>query len=142
MRYSSVLLKNIVARRIYLCLIKGEHGAVQIFFLMIRRPPRPTLFRYTTLCRAHENSCRRPKKAGVRSDIRTRSRQSRRKSRGSGLTFKKPGVRSEIRTRSRQSRSANQLAPGHAITGKTLLEVANDPKKRGSDTVLNYKPIR
>src|SRR5215210_8514675 len=32
--------------------ILGEHGVFCVFFLMIRRPPRSTLFPYTTLFRS------------------------------------------------------------------------------------------
>src|SRR2546430_17660466 len=33
-------------------LIRGSYGCVLFFFLMIRRPPRSTLFPYTTLFRS------------------------------------------------------------------------------------------
>src|SRR5438445_7546847 len=34
------------------------------FFLMIRRPPRSTLFPYTTLFRSHQGRARRPDRGG------------------------------------------------------------------------------
>src|SRR3712207_8662495 len=36
------------------------HGALPFFFLMIRRPPRSTLFPYTTLFRSSPISCSTP----------------------------------------------------------------------------------
>src|SRR5256885_15474931 len=38
-------------------LFKIEGGALRFFFLMIRRPPRSTLFPYTTLFRSIESAC-------------------------------------------------------------------------------------
>src|SRR5438132_3145108 len=45
---------------------------------MIRRPPRSTLFPYTTLFRSHDRPC--PRSRGVRAAHRTRRRGSDRKS--------------------------------------------------------------
>src|SRR3712207_9550054 len=41
-----------------------ESGGVVFFFLMIRRPPRSTLFPYTTLFRSHAECGRREDKGG------------------------------------------------------------------------------
>src|SRR6266540_214009 len=41
----------VVVRRLAVAVVCDRHGAVVIFFLMIRRPPRSTLFPYTTLFR-------------------------------------------------------------------------------------------
>src|SRR3712207_8082907 len=53
------------------CLRSSQHGVRSFFFLMIRRPPRSTLFPYTTLFRSHSPAfgaafvehCREPFKA-------------------------------------------------------------------------------
>src|SRR3712207_7005733 len=39
--------------------------ATLLFFLMIRRPPRSTLFPYTTLCRSHPPPARRQRTAAA-----------------------------------------------------------------------------
>src|SRR5271169_6305283 len=54
---------------------------VHVFFLMIRRPPRSTLFPYTTLFRSYGRSrlvrrCQRTDRAANRSVVRTRDRKS------------------------------------------------------------------
>src|SRR2546430_6112771 len=36
--------------------LRAEHEMKDVFFLMIRRPPRSTLFPYTTLFRSHESA--------------------------------------------------------------------------------------
>src|SRR3712207_7079595 len=70
------------------------------FFLMIRRPPRSTLFPYTTLFRS---APARPRSASAR---RRRSRRSRARSAGSGVpgSVPAPGPRSEEHTSELQSR--------------------------------------
>src|SRR5205823_11038671 len=40
--------------------------SVFFFFLLIRRPPRSTLFPYTTLFRSHANGFMRPRKSALR----------------------------------------------------------------------------
>src|SRR5690348_17780328 len=53
--------------------------AIFLFFLMIRRPPRSTLFPYTTLFRSRQRSGRRFGSAGARHDrdrLRVRDRKS------------------------------------------------------------------
>src|SRR2546428_10379572 len=40
-------------------------GPLFFFFLMIRRPPRSTLFPYTTLFRSHDHNRRRQRYAGL-----------------------------------------------------------------------------
>src|SRR3712207_8979183 len=74
------------------------------FFLMIRRPPRSTLFPYTTLFRSHRRnaagSARRPASPLSRHRRRRRSdRRSRRCPRAAN-----PGLRSEEHTSELQSR--------------------------------------
>src|SRR2546429_6954799 len=62
----------------------GSTGCVLFFFLMIRRPPRSTLFPYTTLFRSrgqHARECppclrREPSPAGHRSEEHTSELQS------------------------------------------------------------------
>src|SRR2546427_12491600 len=44
--------------------ISGRTSAVSFFFLMIRRPPRSTLFPYTTLFRSRSAASRGPRGAG------------------------------------------------------------------------------
>src|SRR2546422_4867563 len=44
-----------------LCLLYTEHIYLYFFFLMIRRPPRSTLFPYTTLFRSPPSSVNRPR---------------------------------------------------------------------------------
>src|SRR2546428_6035538 len=64
------------------------------FFLMIRRPPRSTLFPYTTLFRSRKCS------------LRSRAhRSARRISRGSHITRRRREMRSEEHTSELQSRS-------------------------------------
>src|SRR5215471_21066754 len=46
------------------------------FFLMIRRPPRSTLFPYTTLFRSRHGPARRPRSPGRRRRRRWRDRKS------------------------------------------------------------------
>src|SRR2546430_5991333 len=41
----------------YRCLLHPHALFVIFFFLMIRRPPRSTLFPYTTLFRSHDDAC-------------------------------------------------------------------------------------
>src|SRR3712207_9428524 len=65
------------------------------FFLMIRRPPRSTLFPYTTLFRSGSRPASAPPASGTRSGSPARSRTRRRPSRWS---------RSEEHTSELQSR--------------------------------------
>src|SRR5215216_7117334 len=46
------------------------------FFLMIRRPPRSTLFPYTTLFRSPRRAARSPRPAGLRRSATAASRRS------------------------------------------------------------------
>src|SRR5438132_9934408 len=77
------------------------HIYLLFFFLMIRRPPRSTLFPYTTLFRS-----RRPRRAGGRrrSRRRARSRTPRPRRRGRGTAAGGRG-RSEEHTSELQSHS-------------------------------------
>src|SRR2546421_9630299 len=63
---------------------------LSFFFLMIRRPPRSTLFPYTTLFRSHEDHAV-PEQRGIRGTLERR--------------FHDAGVRSEEHTSELQSRS-------------------------------------
>src|SRR3712207_7573909 len=71
------------------------------FFLMIRRPPRSTLFPYTTLFRSTRRACApRPSAPGSGCDPRPRPRPPRTRCTSSRLT----GGRSEEHTSELQSR--------------------------------------
>src|SRR5438034_2257530 len=50
---------------------------VFVFFIMIRRPPRSTLFPYTTLFRSWGSATRGPRKALARRTLRPQGRGSR-----------------------------------------------------------------
>src|SRR5437763_1244550 len=56
----------------YYLIIKFSLCSLSFFFLMIRRPPRSTLFPYTTLFRSRARSARRRRR--IRISIRRRSR--------------------------------------------------------------------
>src|SRR6266487_5861883 len=51
-------------------------GVVVFFFLMIRRPPRSTLFPYTTLFRSRPDSPHRPARPGAGRGAQDRDRKS------------------------------------------------------------------
>src|SRR5436309_8622524 len=67
---------------------------------MLRRPPRSTLFPYTTLFRSHRSQCRRPDR-GRRSFL---ARTGARHLADAGPTFAEGGQRSEEHTSELQSR--------------------------------------
>src|SRR3970282_2654683 len=57
------------------CLYRSKRVLFMFFFLMIRRPPRSTLFPYTTLFRSLQH--RLPKSAGRRAPLRLELDRSR-----------------------------------------------------------------
>src|SRR3712207_8181274 len=88
----------------------GMHLVIDFFFLMIRRPPRSTLFPYTTLFRsrrpADPDPAARPQRAAGPADHPER-RHDRHPRRGPGAAAhvrRRPGQRSEEHTSELQSR--------------------------------------
>src|SRR5256885_15439583 len=71
----------------------AEKTAIVFFFLMIRRPPRSTLFPYTTLFRSRPDLCR----------VRTLRRLHRRRGSRDEGDPRSPGPRSEEHTSELQS---------------------------------------
>src|SRR5215204_5609331 len=69
---------------------------VLVFFLMIRRPPRSTLFPYTTLFRSHPRRRAAARQASTVTSARKRAQ---------GMARRPPGVRSEEHTSELQSHS-------------------------------------
>src|SRR2546430_14279301 len=53
------------------CAKQGPHALLFFFFLMIRRPPRSTLFPYTTLFRSDEPP--KPRPSCILSKVRSRN---------------------------------------------------------------------
>src|SRR2546428_8500521 len=93
-----------------------------IFLLMIRRPPRSTLFPYTTLFRSWAAAARRPR----RSPLPRKGRPNRELSPPAGRTRHSPGPdRSEEHTSELQSRSD--------LVCRLLLEKKNAKRHRVAD---------
>src|SRR3712207_7129673 len=81
-----------------------------VFFLMIRRPPRSTLFPYTTLFRSHRESALEAGPAGLHRQTRVRAR---------GVAASLGGPRHRQRGRGRrpqeeQDRKSTRLNSSHA----------------------------
>src|SRR5438132_13186771 len=53
-----MMLSSLVSSLLYLYLILFSFDSLVVFFLMIRRPPRSTLFPYTTLFRSRYGNAR------------------------------------------------------------------------------------
>src|SRR5262249_61767255 len=84
LRRLGILLRLLAARRRSSSTVTARppHLLCHIFFLMIPRPPRSTLFPYTTLFRSHPRAaagrprCARRRAAGCRAPRRWRTRRS------------------------------------------------------------------
>src|SRR5207253_10987201 len=104
-----------------------------LFFLMIRRPPRSTLFPYTTLFRSHHRAAQFDSRRAAASDAFSRLEQRlprRRKTRGRGRSEgeERARVRSEEHTSELQSR-------GHLVC-RLLLEKKNKQLHEGRSSPI------
>src|SRR2546430_9181314 len=87
-------------------LIFGRAISLFFFFLMIRRPPRSTLFPYTTLFRSHRAAARSAAlRRTHRRPWRPSTRRGRRTIRGLAPPARGSGARSEEHTSELQSQS-------------------------------------
>src|SRR2546422_6863562 len=93
------------------------------FFLMIRRPPRSTLFPYTTLFRSRLRAGRRDGAGGAA----TRRGGSGREARADG-----PGRRAPARARRRSEEHTSELQSRLHLVCRLLLEKKNRPHRRVS----------
>src|SRR3712207_8213393 len=98
------------------------------FFLMIRRPPRSTLFPYTTLFRSRATSECAPD-SGRRSHARDRSRRPAVRARGAA----RPAPWPCRRRRSRSEEHTSELQSRQYLVCRLLLE----KKKKKSNTILH-----
>src|SRR2546426_3885946 len=81
---------------------------ISFFFLMIRRPPRSTLFPYTTLFRSHR-AARRPRRG---------SSPARRQARRRRLDVRRPddaGDAADRRAQHRRDRKSTRLNSSHLV---------------------------
>src|SRR5258706_4091790 len=97
------------------------------FFLMIRRPPRSTLFPYTTLFRSCHEGRRRRQPAGPDDDADERGVEP--------LREAPPGIRSEEHTSELQSLT-NLVCRLLLEKKKTRREIAQRPRTTGHRTKL------
>src|SRR2546430_10663120 len=100
---------------------------------MIRRPPRSTLFPYTTLFRSHAaalDAGERAVHAGVVERLRTRNQKQRKQRRdaGGGPEPHEPGAPPAAPPRTEQIRRAHRPTP---LTGKSTI-APSDLKKNNS----------
>src|SRR3712207_8002282 len=81
------------------------------FFLMIRRPPRSTLFPYTTLFRSFAAAAARVRVAAARRlravDLRQRERRPRPRARGDGVAARPAGLDGDRKSTRLNSSHAN-----------------------------------
>src|SRR5947199_6622488 len=82
-----------------------------IFFLMIRRPPRSTLFPYTTLFRSRARSRTRSSRSSFGTQERSRSRSSR-----------QPGTITAPQNRARSEEHTSELQSLRHLVCRLLLE--------------------
>src|SRR5258708_26480052 len=85
----------------------SRHGLSFFFFLMIRRPPRSTLFPYTTLFRSNQQHTGRTQSRETVSQVLARIRQTARNSDLPSLT--------RGRSRMREDRKSTRLNSSHQI---------------------------
>src|SRR2546430_16673657 len=71
----------------------------RFFFLMIRRPPRSTLFPYTTLFRSHAERRAHEKRAGDRHAIKKRVQQQSHERRSARHSIDGVGLFAEVKVR-------------------------------------------
>src|SRR2546425_7591683 len=99
------------------------------FFLMIRRPPRSTLFPYTTLFRSHD----RPREARPHRSAQLRSlpAQSDRRARGEPLPRRADG---DNPTRGRSEEHTSELQSLAYLVCRLLLEKKKQKSTGSTDT--------
>src|SRR2546427_1667089 len=102
---------------------------VFFFFLMIRRPPRSTLFPYTTLFRSHEPALRVDRRGGLR-DVGRRARRS---------AHRRDAPRRHRRQRSEEHTS--ELQSQSNLVCRLLLEKKKTNKKPKSQCHETSTPI-
>src|SRR2546430_11110255 len=93
-----------------------SHRPFSFFFLMIRRPPRSTLFPYTTLFRSHRDGDRRARRLGDPREPRPR----RAPARGAGRARDDGGVAVSLSRRSEEHTS--ELQSQSNLVCRLLLE--------------------
>src|SRR5689334_14109672 len=111
---------------------------ISSFFLMIRRPPRSTLFPYTTLFRSWSKQIR-SRRGGCASDwYRTLQRKSSRVSMLAKSSWPMPVPRSMTATKSRPCSPMNLIEREHADGNEYLGMV--DPASASRSRVLDHPP--
>src|SRR2546425_3350179 len=100
-----------------------DHSAT-IFFLMIRRPPRSTLFPYTTLFRSRVGPLRSISMRTTRSLYR--------------VTYSRPSTTS---TRRRSEEHTSELQSLAYLVCRLLLEIKNAAVQNFSDNVLPFRNV-
>src|SRR3712207_8033970 len=93
-----------------------------IFFLMIRRPPRSTLFPYTTLFRSTRGATSCTRSAGAPSSRRTRTSCQRFTARGSPSAEARPQQRGAPPKSSRSEEHTSELQSRQYLVCRLLLE--------------------
>src|SRR3712207_7821864 len=108
----------------------GVHACfVFFFFLMIRRPPRSTLFPYTTLFRSHVRAAGRP--GGPLRELDRR----RLAARGPGRARAPVGGRHGLLARPRSEEHTSELQSRQYLVCRLLLEKKKKNQKSGGKNV-------
>src|SRR3712207_8000543 len=98
------------------------------FFLMIRRPPRSTLFPYTTLFRSHPGGHRQARPRRARPRRQDRGPRPARRRHGGRLHRPAPDTRADRRDR-RSEEHTSELQSRQYLVCRLLLEKKKNIKK-------------
>src|SRR5438552_4699307 len=106
-------------------------GYVCFFFLMLRRPPRSTLFPYTTLFRSSQGSRNAERHAG---DLLARQERAARPARRLG---QRPGRRGRAAD---QDRKSTRLNSSHQIISYAVFCLKKKNNERADQTAVRLPP--
>src|SRR5437588_6906938 len=97
---------------------------IAFFFLMIRRPPRPTLFPYTTLFRSTKEKPPDPAQAKCETKFETTPERM------SGSGGNGPGLNQTISTLANRDRKSTRLNSSHTVISYAVFCLKKKKKKR------------